>query len=178
MVRLIAALLASALSLVPGCRDDVAPVVPLADPGLDPELRAHVRLLAAEVQRRFEGVRDESTRAQRGADASWGIAGWNACGERSRYGRVWHFVSVDGTFEYVCDVDFPNTLEADGWFDAMHEGLAPLVGWGAERASGVRTLREVEGALGAARVLLQTHRTARGIEAELWIKPTPATRSE
>ncbi len=145
------------------------------DGGISPNLKSEVAQLLGYSMKNFEAIRDDSSASDLGGDASYRIKGdFNACGEKSEYNKVWHWKTMKGNWEYVCDVDFSNEKDATAYYDAMKAVLLTVPGytWAPEKAAG-STARRVEGLMKSPprKIMFDYDRGQDGaVEIEFWYK--------
>lgn len=165
-----AALLGAALCML-------APSVASAGSGVNPNLGRDVQQLIQSAPTHFANFRiDSSMREDGDGDRIYGVQGMAACGPNTDYNRIWHWRSIDGNFEYVCDAKFTDRAAANAYYDGMLAKLKGIRGftWGAEQAPNSTTQRQVIGTMSDPPVAihLDFDVTSDGIEVELWFKQT------
>ncbi|MFT7621421.1 MAG: hypothetical protein ACI9WU_000584 [Myxococcota bacterium] len=111
-------------------------------------LAAQVRQLLKYAASDFSAIRIDSSKRNQGGDDTYKVkSSFNACGSGSVYNKIWHWKSMKGNWEYVCDVDFTNRTDGDAYFNAMKAVLTamPEFEWKAERQVDGTTQRRLEG---------------------------------
>jgi len=140
-------------------------------------LKAQVAKLTRWAKNNFKAIRTGSPSDQGGDSKYDVIMGFNACGPKSGYNRIWHWKSIDNNWEYVCDTDFANHRAAAGYCDKMSAILTKLKGfrWDKEKWVSSTTRRRLEGYNDKARLKIMFDYDASSdgtVEIEFWFKQT------
>ncbi len=123
----------------------------------------------------FSAIRIDSSRQDQGGDDNYRVRGFNACGPNSQYNKIWHWKTMKGNWEYVCDVDFTNEADATGYYNEMKRVLTSIRGfdWKPERAVDGTTRRRLEGLRSnpPLKIMFDYDLSADGsVEIEFWFK--------
>jgi len=148
---------------------------PVVNAGGGGDLRGKLKQLVKWSRNNFSAIRINNTRKTMSGADKYQVRGFNACGPQSKYNKVWHWRSMKGNWEYVCDVDFPNHRAATAYYDAMAAQLRSTRGfrWDKEQWISKTTRRRIEGHMRNPRIKVMFDYDANAdgtVEVELWFK--------
>ena len=148
-------------------------------------LKNQVNELVRHAKNNFSAIRIDSSMSEDGdGDRNYGVRGFQACGPKGDYNKIWHWRSMMGNWEYVCDAKFRNERDANAYYNQMAGVLRSISGWRweAERAVNGTTRRRIEGFMTdpSLKIMFDFDVESDGtVEVEFWFKqkfnPGPAT---
>ena len=145
-------------------------------PPLQGGFHAAVQRLIQEAPRNFAGVRMSGSRTTNSdGNHTYRASGVNVCGPRADTNQVWHWATMGGQWEYLCNVTFDNRAEANRYFDALLRQAKGIAGfsWGSERQLSASVTRWVTGTNHQRGVSIQVDMSSWGggdVEVEFWVK--------
>jgi len=142
---------------------------------VSPILRSQVKQLVRMAKTDFSAIRIQSSRRSQGGDDNYKVKGFNACGPKSEYNKVWHWKSMKGNWEYVCDVNFSNRADATAYYDEMVKQLTGVSSfrWEPEQRKNNTTIRRLVGRSSNPPLKIMMDydvESGGGVEIEFWFK--------
>ncbi len=141
---------------------------------VSPAFVSQMKQLVRYAKGNFDAIRIQNTEKDQGGDVNYRVKGFNACGPKSEYNKVWHWKTMKGNWEYVCDVNFDSRADADAYYNEMKRLMTSQSGWRWEPEKRVNdsTLRRVEGykTNPPLKIMFDYDKDGSGVEIEFWFK--------
>ena len=145
---------------------------------------AAVQRLMQAAPRNFAGIRvDGSMTTNSEGNRTYRASGVNVCGPRADTNQIWHWATMGGNWEYLCNVTFNNRAEANRFFDNLVRQAKGITGfsWGSERAVSPSVTRWLQGTNPQRGVVNQVDMSScprKGWFATIFLDITPLKRME